>query len=57
MVKAIIISAVLGVLTALGIGGGSLLLLYLTTFAAFSPAEARGISLLFFLSCRLFFLF
>ena len=54
MVKAIIISAVLGVLTALGIGGGSLLLLYLTTFAAFSPAEARGISLLFFFPAACF---
>lgn len=39
----------LGTLTGLGVGGGSLLMLWLTTAAAFSSEEARFISLSFFL--------
>lgn len=40
---------VLGFLTGLGIGGGSLLILWLTLVLAFDPITARGINLLFFL--------
>lgn len=38
-----------GVLSAFGVGGGSLLLIYLTTFAGVSQQAAQGINLLYFL--------
>jgi len=38
-----------GVLSAFGIGGGSLLLIYLTAFAELSQQAAQGINLLYFL--------
>ena len=38
-----------GVLSAFGVGGGSLLLIYLTAFAGFSQQAAQGINLLYFL--------
>ena len=38
-----------GVLSAFGIGGGSLLLIYLTAFAALDQHQAQGINLLYFL--------
>lgn len=41
--------AVTGILSAFGIGGGSLLLIYLTTFAALDQHQAQGINLLYFL--------
>ena len=41
-------ATVLGVLTGLGVGGGSLLLLYLTLAVKMEAAVARTISLLFF---------
>lgn len=37
-----------GILSALGVGGGSLLVLWLTAFAGLSPESARLISLLYF---------
>lgn len=41
--------AATGVLSAFGIGGGTLLLLYLTFWAGFSQQDAQGINLLYFL--------
>ena len=41
--------AVTGVLSAFGIGGGSLLLIFLTAFAALDQHQAQGINLLYFL--------
>lgn len=38
-----------GVLSAFGIGGGSLLLIYLTALAGVSQHQAQGINLLYFL--------
>lgn len=38
-----------GILSAFGIGGGSLLLIYLTAFAALDQHQAQGINLLYFL--------
>lgn len=38
-----------GVLSAFGVGGGSLLLIYLTVFAGVSQQAAQGINLLYFL--------
>ena len=49
----VLVGAVLGFLSGLGIGGGSLLILWLTLVQNASPAEARAINLLFFLPCAL----
>lgn len=48
---AVMVGAVLGFLSGLGIGGGSLLILYLTLAVGMSQMEARGINLLFYLPC------
>lgn len=40
-----------GVLSGMGIGGGSLLILYLTTFGGVDQYAAGGINLLYFLCC------
>lgn len=45
----ILIGTVLGFLSGLGIGGGSLLILWLTLVMGVDQATARGINLLFFL--------
>lgn len=45
----IIVSAVLGFLSGLGVGGGSLLILWLTLVAQMPQDTARSINLLFFL--------
>ena len=47
----ILLGAVLGFLSGIGTGGGSLLLLWLTVVAGISPETARSINLLFFLPC------
>ena len=46
---ALIVGTVLGFLTGLGVGGGSLLILWLTLVLEMPQADARGINLLFFL--------
>jgi len=46
-------AAFCGTLAGMGLGGGSLLILYLTNIAGFDPASARGINLLFFLPAAL----
>ena len=48
-----LIGALLGFLSGLGIGGGSLLILWLTIVQNVDPTTARGINLLFFLPCAL----
>ena len=45
----IIVGTVLGALSGLGVGGGSLLILWLTAFRGEDPATARNMNLLFFL--------
>ena len=50
---AILVGAALGFLSGLGIGGGSLLILWLTLVARIDPAAARGINLLFFIPSAL----
>ena len=45
----IIAGTVLGFLTGLGVGGGSLLIIWLTAVLGTDAATARGINLLFFL--------
>ena len=46
---AAIVGTMLGFLSGLGIGGGSLLILWLTAVLGMDPQTARGINLLFFL--------
>jgi len=52
MVK-LLIGAGLGFLSGLGVGGGSLLLLWLTLAAGVPQSEARVMNLMFFLPCAL----
>ena len=47
----IIVGTVLGFLSGLGVGGGSLLMLWLTLVAGLSHVDARCINLLFFIPC------
>ena len=50
---ALIIGTLLGFLSGLGIGGGSLLIIWLTVVLAIDPLAARSINLLFFLPSAL----
>ena len=52
-VYSIAIGAALGILAGLGVGGGSLLMLWLTSVLQMDHMEARTINLLFFLPCAL----
>lgn len=45
----LIVGTILGFLSGLGIGGGSLLILWLTVVLQTDPATARSINLLFFI--------
>ena len=47
------ISTLLGILSGLGVGGGSLLILWLTFVIHLPPQDARIINLLFFIPCAL----
>lgn len=49
----LVVGTVLGFLSGLGIGGGSLLILWLTLVLGTAPAEARALNLLFFLPCAM----
>ena len=49
----LLVGAVLGFLSGLGIGGGSLLILWLTLVQNADSSTARCINLLFFLPCAL----
>ena len=53
MVVSVIVGIALGFLAGLGIGGGSLLILWLTFVMHLDPQTARGINLLFFLPSAL----
>ena len=46
---ALAVSTALGFLSGLGVGGGSLLMLWLTVVLGWDPRTARGTNLLFFL--------
>ena len=46
-----IIGLATGIISGFGIGGGSLLVLYLTAFAGVAQQEAGGINLLYFIGC------
>lgn len=47
----IIIGFMVGILSSMGFGGGSILLLYLTMFRQVDQRTAAGINLIFFLPC------
>ena len=49
----VLLGTVLGFLSGIGTGGGSLLLLWLTVIAGIPPETARSINLLFFIPCAL----
>ena len=51
MLISTLVGAVLGFLAGLGIGGGSLLMLWLTAVVSLDYLTARSINLLFFLPC------
>lgn len=53
----LLIGTVLGFLTGLGIGGGSLLILWLTLVLGWEQSAARGANLLFFLPAAAISLF
>ncbi len=48
-----IVGAVLGFLSGLGVGGGSLLLLWMTLVLGADPEMARVMNLMFFLPCAI----
>ncbi len=48
---AIAVGLVTGIISGFGIGGGSLLIVYLTAFASVDQYTAGGINLLYFLCC------
>lgn len=48
-----LVGAALGFLSGLGVGGGSLLLLWLTLIAGVPQAQARTMNLMFFIPCAL----
>lgn len=48
---ALIIGTLTGIISGFGIGGGSLLVLYLTAFAGVAQYTAGGINLLYFIGC------
>ena len=43
------VSFAAGIMASMGLGGGMLLIVYLTVFGGFSQIEAQGINLVFFL--------
>jgi hypothetical protein len=49
MIGAFFAGAVTGVLSGFGVGGGTLLLIYMTTFAGMPQTLAQGINLVYFL--------
>lgn len=53
----LLLGALLGFLSGLGIGGGSLLVLWLTVVLKTPPETARGINLLFFIPSALVAIF
>ena len=50
----ILASFLSGLLGAMGIGGGSVLIIYLTTFLSLEQKNAQGINLLFFIATGIF---
>ena len=49
----LLVGTITGILSGFGVGGGSLLLIYLTAFAGISQHQAQAINLLYFLPAAL----
>lgn len=49
----VLIGALTGVLSGLGVGGGTLLLLWMTAVMGMEQARAGGVNLLYFIACAL----
>ncbi len=52
-VLAFVVGCATGILSGFGVGGGTLLLIYLTAFAGMGQQEAQGINLIYFLPAAL----
>lgn len=50
----ILIGFITGLIASMGLGGGFVLIIYLTFFMGMSQSEAQGVNLLFFLPIALF---
>jgi uncharacterized membrane protein YfcA len=50
----VLVGAILGFLTGLGTGGGSLLILWLSLVCKMDPSQARNINLMFFIPSAVF---
>ena len=48
-----LVAFISGAFSSMGVGGGAVLLLYLTAFAGYDQLNAQGINLLFFLPCAI----
>lgn len=53
MIWAFVTAFLTGVLASLGVGGGMLLIIYLTVFGGFDQLSAQGINLIYFLPIAL----
>ena len=53
MVIGVVIGALTGVLSGFGVGGGTLLLLWMTAVQGMGQAQAGGVNLLYFIACAL----
>lgn len=49
----VLIGALTGVLSGFGVGGGTLLLLWMTAVEGMQQAQAGGVNLLYFITCAL----
>lgn len=52
-----LVGLITGILSGFGVGGGTLLLIWLTNFAGVEQTQAQGINLLYFLPCAALALF
>lgn len=50
---AILVGTLTGILSGYGVGGGTLLMIYLTAFAGINQVAAQGINLIYFLPCSI----
>lgn len=50
----IIFSFISGIVGAMGLGGGSVLIIYLSAFQSLEQQKAQGINLIFFIPCALY---
>lgn len=53
LIVSIAAAALAGILSGCGVGGGTMLMIYLTTCVGMEQAAAQGINLLYFLPCSM----